>query len=629
MPLFVPQPVKAELLPNSFRLTARTSISFASEDAGLAKLIQREIAGFSGWSLSLKQGGTEGIILKRVKDLAVPGSYRLRVDQKHVTLEAASGEGLLNAFQTFRQALPYQATASRPVKGVVWESPCLIVEDSPRFQWRGAMLDVARHFQPISYVKRFIDLLSLHKLNMLHWHLTEDQGWRIEIKKWPKLTEVGAWRKETIIGRPRGNAVFDGIRHGGFYTQAEIKEVVAYAAERFITVVPEVEMPGHAQAAIAAYPQFGCSPVPLEVMTTWGVSDNVFNVKDETFSFLYDVLEEVLPLFPSKFIHIGGDECPKTQWKADAHAQATIKKEGLKDEHELQSWFVKKIDKFLENRGRRLLGWDEILEGGLAEGATVMSWRGMDGGIEAAGHGHDVVMAPTSHTYLDYYQSRNQDAEPLTIGGLVPLNKVYSLEPVAEQIPLDKRHHVLGAQCQLWGEYMKDDRKIEYMAFPRLCALSEVVWTPAADKNWSSFRKRLAAHVLRLDQIQVNYRPLDEEESSLLGRWQAGKVTGEFQEMTWDITSGLAGFAGAGRVVFQYSSGGHRLDIEWIEILKNGSVVQRVDQYGITGLFNRDNRYSITIPAHGTGDKIELRARVKGDGGGDSNGDITLAVPAL
>lgn len=628
MPSFVPQPVKAELLPNSFRLTARTALSFAPEDAGLASLIQREIAGFSGWNLPLKSGGSEGILLKRVKDLPVTGSYRLRVGQKTVVLEAGSGEGLLNAFQTFRQALPPQATASRPVKGVVWESPCLIVEDSPRFQWRGAMLDVARHYQPVSYIKRFIDLLSLHKLNVFHWHLTEDQGWRIEIKKWPKLTEVGAWRKETIIGRPRKDAKFDGIKHGGFYTHAEIKEVVAYAAERFITVVPEIEMPGHAQAAIAAYPQFGCSPVPLEVMTTWGVSDNVYNVKDETFAFLFDVLEEILPLFPSKFIHIGGDECPKTQWKADAHAQETMKKEGLKNEEELQSWFIRKIDKFLDSKGKRLLGWDEILEGGLAEGATVMAWRSMDYGVEAAEHGSDVVMAPTAFTYLDYYQSRNQDAEPLAIGGYLPLKTVYSFEPVSPKIPVDKIHHVLGGQGQLWTEYMKDDRKIEYMAFPRLCALSEVVWSPTSGRDWSSFRKRLGSHVLRLDQRQVNYRQLDEEDSSQLGKWQAGKVTGDFQDMTWDITAGLAGHVGAGKIVFQYSSGGHRLDIEWIEILKNGSVVQRVDQYGITGIFNRDNRYSVTIPAYGQGDKIELRARIKGDGGGDTNGDITFVVPA-
>lgn len=629
MPSFVPLPVKAELLPNSFRLTSKTSISFGPEDAALAKLIQKETAGFCGWNLPLKQGGGDGIVLRRVKDLTQPGSYRLRIDPKQVTLEAGSGEGLLNAFQTFRQALPAQASAVRPVKGVVWDAPCLIVEDSPRFQWRGVMLDVARHYQPVSFIKRFIDLLSLHKLNVFHWHLTEDQGWRIEIKKYPKLTEVGAWRKETIIGRPRNDAKFDGIRHGGFYTQEEIKDVVAYAAERFITVVPEIEMPGHAQAAIAAYPQFGCSPVPLEVMTTWGVSDNVYNVKEETFAFLFDVLEEVLQLFPSKFIHIGGDECPKTQWKADAHAQETMKKHGLKNEEELQSWFIRRIDKFLDDRGRRLLGWDEILEGGLAEGATVMAWRSVDFGVEAAEHGSDIVMSPTSHCYLDYYQSRNQESEPIAIGGYLPLRTVYAFEPVSPKIPTEKIHHVLGGQGNLWTEYMKDERKVEYMAFPRLCALAEVVWSPAAKRDWPSFRGRLSPHLQRLDERQVNYRTLDEEESTLLAKWQAGKVSGSFQALTWDITSGLAGLSGSGKIVFQYTSGGHRLDIEWVEILKNGTVIQRVEQYGISGFFNRDNRYDVVIPAHSKGDKIELRASVKGDGGSDSNGDITWVVPSI
>lgn len=629
MPSFVPQPVKAELLPSSFRLTSRTAISFSPEDKGLANLIQREIAAFSGWNLPLKTGGSDGIVLKRVKDLTVLGSYRLRIDAKTVTIEAASGEGLLNGFQTLRQALPAEAAATRPVKGVVWEGPCLIVEDSPRFPWRGTMLDVARHFMPVSFVKRFIDLLALHKLNVFHWHLTEDQGWRIEIKKWPKLTEVGAWRKETIIGRPRENAVFDGIPHGGFYTQEEIREVVAYAAERHITVVPEIEMPGHAQAAIAAYPQFGCSPVPLEVMTTWGVSDNVYNVKEETFAFLFDVLEEVLQLFPSKFIHIGGDECPKTQWKADAHAQETMKKNGLKNEEELQSWFIRRIDKFLDERGRRLVGWDEILEGGLAEGATVMAWRSMNYGVEAAEHGSDVVMSPTSHCYLDYYQARNQEGEPIAIGGYLPLRTVYSFEPVSPKIPAAKAHHVLGGQGNLWTEYMKDDRKVEYMAFPRLCALAEVCWSPADKREWSGFRTRLAPHLQRLDQRKVNYRALDEEESTLLAKWESGKVSDKFRVETWDITNGLAGLTGSGKIVFQYVAGGNRLDIEWIEILKNGTVIQRVEQYGISGFFNRDNRYSVTIPAHVKGDKIELRASVKGDGGSDSSGDITWVVPSI
>lgn len=628
-PAFVPQPVKVESLPGTFVLNSKTPISFGSEDEKLASLLQKEIASFSGFKLPLKKGGTEGIILKRSTDQGAVGAYRLKIESKQVTLEANGPEGLFYAFQTLRQALPPQATSNVPVKKVKWEAPCLIVEDEPRFQWRGAMLDVARHFFPVSYVKRFIDLLALHKMNVFHWHLTEDQGWRLEIKKYPKLTEVGAWRKETIIGRPRKDAKFDGVPHGGFYTQEQAKEIVAYAAERYINVVPEIEMPGHAQAAIAAYPHLGGTGEPIEVYTTWGVNPTVFNVKEETISFLQDVLAEVLDIFPSKFIHIGGDECPKDQWKKDPHAQEVIKREGLKDEHELQSWFIKRMDNFLDKRGRRLLGWDEILEGGLAEGATVMSWRGMDGGIQASSQGHDVVMAPTTYTYLDYGQSRNADAEPINIGGYLPMSKVYEFEPVAAAIPMDKVHHVLGGQCQLWTEYIKDGRKLEYMAFPRLCAVAECVWSPSKSKDWKSFRRRMVGHLQRLDAREVNFRPMEEEETLMLAKWVAGKVTGEFQEMTWDITKGLEGHTGPGTVIFQYTSGGHRLDIEWVELLKNGAVVARLDQYGITGIFNRDNRYALTFPASAKGDKIEIRARVKGDGGGDSNGDIMLAVPTV
>jgi hexosaminidase len=427
-----------------------------------------------------------------------------------VVARAAEPEGLFYAIQTIRQLLPPEIFRRSQVAGLTWSMPAVEIEDVPRFSWRGAHLDVARHFMPKEFVKKYIDLLALHKMNSFHWHLTEDQGWRIEIKKYPRLTEVGAWRKETLVGRPNRDTTkntYDGKRHGGFYTQDDVREVVAYAAERFINVVPEIEMPGHAQAAIAAYPWLGNYPNrQLEVWTRWGVNENILNAEPRTIAFMQDVLAEVIELFPSKFIHVGGDEAVKTQWRSSPRAQARIRELGLKNEEELQSWFIRQMDAFLAARGRRLVGWDEILEGGLAPGATVMSWRGVRGGIAAARAGHDVVMAPTTYTYFDYYQSPNRDREPLAIGGLLPLDSVYGFEPIPAELEPQYAKHVLGAQGQLWTEYLPTPRHVEYMAYPRMTALAEVVWTPRERKNFADFRRRLDVHLKRLDELQVNYR---------------------------------------------------------------------------------------------------------------------------
>jgi hexosaminidase len=387
------------------------------------------------------------------------------------------------------------------------------IEDAPRFPWRGAHLDAGRHFMPTGFVKKFIDLLALHKMNTFHWHLTDDQGWRIEIKKYPKLTTVGAWRTESVIGRQQAQRdpaqwKFDGEPHGGYYTQDDVREVVAYAKARHITIVPEIEMPGHAVAAIAAYPELGVTGESIPVATHWGIYDDILNADPATIGFMQDVLTEVMDLFPGPYIHIGGDEAAKAKWKASSRIQARIKELGAGDENGLQSWFIRQMDDFLTARGRRLIGWDEILEGGLAANATVMSWRGTKGGIAAAQAGHDVVMAPNSHTYFDYYQSRDTAAEPIAIGGFLPLETVYSYEPVPAEIDAEHAKHVLGAQGQLWTEYMRDPRRVEYMAFPRMSALSEVVWTPAAGKDYADFRARLETHLKRLKALDVNYRPL-------------------------------------------------------------------------------------------------------------------------
>ena len=374
------------------------------------------------------------------------------------------------------------------------------------------LLDVARHMFPADFIKRYIDIIAAHKMNVFHWHLTEDQGWRMPIKKYPKLRDIAAWRKETLVGHYRDKPhQFDGKPYGGFYTEEEIKDIIDYASDRSVTIVPEIEMPGHATAALSAYPQLSCTGGPHEAETVWGVHKEVFCAgNEETFDFLENVLEEVSQLFPGPYIHIGGDECPKTRWAECEKCQKRITDEGLKDERELQSYFIKRIEKILEKFGKRLVGWDEILEGGLAPNAVVHSWRGMDGGIEAANAGHEVIMSPTTHVYFDYYQSEDRENEPLAIGGYLPLSKVYEFEPVPHDIDKDKRHLILGGQANLWTEYIPTAKQAEYMLLPRVCALAEAVWSPKNKKDYAGFIDRLGDHLKRLDRKNLNYRKLDE-----------------------------------------------------------------------------------------------------------------------
>ena len=509
----IPQPVSLKPLAGEFTLTPKTVIWTDRATEALGRRLAAYIEPATGFPLGVRigAGGTGNRIVlaldPRLKRLA-PEGYTLEVTPGRVVVRAPEPAGVFYAVQTIRQLLPPQIFREAKVDGTKWTMPAVRIEDMPRFQWRGLHLDAGRHFMPKEFVKKYIDLLALHKMNMFHWHLTEDQGWRLEIRKYPKLTEVGAWRKETIVGRQGRDAsawTFDGTRHGGYYTQDDAREIVAYAKERFINVVPEIEMPGHAVAAIAAYPELGVDLTPTEVATHWGVFDNILNPEPATISFMQDVLTEVMEIFPSRFIHIGGDEADKARWKASPRVQARIKELGLKDEGELQSWFIRQMDTFLTAKGRRLVGWDEILEGGLAPGATVMSWRGIEGGIAAAREGHDVVMAPTSHTYFDYYQSKDQPGEQLAIGGFVPLETVYAYEPVPADLEPQFAKHILGAQGQLWTEYMKTPKHVEYMAYPRACALAEVVWTPAAARDFTDFTSRLAAHLQRLAILDVNY----------------------------------------------------------------------------------------------------------------------------
>ena len=517
----IPQPVRVETGEGAFVLRDATPIVTDDANEGTAHLLAQWLAPATGYRLRVRKQDAplrnaprenaldNAIVLALDASLAHLGGegYALEVTPQRVVIRGAQPAGVFYGVQTLRQLLPPQILASIAQRDVVWQIPAVKIEDTPRFPWRGAMMDSARHFMPKWFVLKFIDLLALYKMNTFHWHLTDDQGWRIEIKKYPRLTEVGAWRSETRIGHEGHRRGFDKIPHGGFYTQDDIREIVAYAGERFITIVPEIEMPGHAQAAIAAYPELGNTGEKLEVWTQWGVNRNIFNPSDKTIRFLQDVLDEVIELFPGTFIHIGGDEAAKDQWKASPDVQARIRELGLKDEAELQSWFIRQMEQHLRRKGRRLVGWDEILEGGLPPGATVMSWRGMEGGIAAAKSGHDVVMAPTSHTYLDYYQSQER-GEPLAIGGFLPLEKVYEFNPVPPELTAEEAKHILGGQCQLWAEYLKGPGYVEYMAFPRLLAVAESVWTPAERKDLADFLRRVAANQPRLTQWNVNFRPL-------------------------------------------------------------------------------------------------------------------------
>lgn len=429
-------------------------------------------------------------------------AYEMRVDGKSITITGASEAAVFYGIQTLRKSIPADG-------GQVIFQP-VTIKDEPRFSHRGMMLDVARHFQPAEFVKRYIDILALHNLNRFHWHLTDDQGWRIEIKAYPKLTEVGSQRKHTVIGRNSGE--FDGKPHGGFYTQDEIREIVQYARERYITVIPEIDLPGHMLSALAAYPELGCTGGPYEVEATWGVFDDVLCPgKEETFTFLERVLSEVIDLFPSEYIHIGGDECPKVRWEKCPHCQARIRELKLKDsnghtaEHYLQSYVTARIEKFLNEKGRRIIGWDEILEGELAPNATVMSWRGMEGGIQAAQMGHDVIMTPTAYCYFDYYQTQYTDEEPLAIGGYVPIEKVYSFEPAPGILTEEQKAHILGVQANLWTEYIETAEHVDYMVMPRIAALAEVQWVEPEKREYEAFLTRLPRLVGLYDKLGYNY----------------------------------------------------------------------------------------------------------------------------
>lgn len=453
-------------------------------------------------------------------------AYTLYVDYNEVKISGKTAKGVFYGIQSLRQLIQKKDLWGNE-SAAISSIPATLINDAPRYSYRGMHLDVARHFFSVDFIKRYIDILAMHKMNSFHWHLTEDQGWRIEIKKYPKLTEVGAWRNGTIVGNFPGSEN-DNLKYGGYYTQEEVKEVIAYAAKNHITVIPEIELPGHSSAAIAAYPFLSCFPkensivpknmiskgskevqkngTPKIVQESWGVYDDVYCAgKEETFEVLENILSEVIELFPSKYIHIGGDECPKGNWKRCPHCQKRKKELGLKDEHELQSYFIQRIEKFVNSKGRNIIGWDEILEGGLAPNATVMSWRGNKGGIDAANADHNVIMSPNSHCYFDHYQAKDRTNEPIAIGGFLPVEKVYSFDPTPDELESSKHKYILGGQANLWTEYIGSEEYAEYMLLPRLTALSESLWSQKKLKNWDDFKMRLSTFRKKYDELDLNY----------------------------------------------------------------------------------------------------------------------------
>ncbi|MDO9615515.1 MAG: glycoside hydrolase family 20 protein, partial [Bacteroidota bacterium] len=508
----IPQPQKMILGESSFKFKKSTRLIVESVDQkviadGFSDLFEKA----SGYKLDIIVGGDEGSnqVYFRTEPVMAPEAYSLEVSENRIEIKAAKPAGFYYAVQTLRQLLPIEIEGTLNLTEIEWLVPAVSISDSPAFEWRGFMLDVSRHFFPKEDVPRMIDHLAIHKINTLHLHLVDDQGWRIEIKKYPKLTEIGAWRVDRKDkhwnARPKQEPG-ETATYGGFYTQEDIKEMVAYAQSRFVTIVPEIELPAHVTSALAAYPQYSCTGGPFTVLPggVWPITDIYCAGKDSTFMFLEDVLTEVIDLFPSKYIHIGGDEATKTEWEKCPDCRKRVKTEGLKDMHELQSYFIKRVEKFLHSKGKVLLGWDEILEGGLPAEATVMSWRGFQGGVDAANQGHDVVMTPNSHCYIDYYQGP-MDQEPLAIGGYLPLSKVYSFNPVPEELNADAAKHILGGQANLWTEYVPDLKHAEYMTFPRIAALAEAVWSPKEVRNWEDFSRRIQLFMKRYDLIGINY----------------------------------------------------------------------------------------------------------------------------
>lgn len=509
----IPLPQSLKPAAGQFSFNANTSL-FVDKNVDVRVtntffILKEQLKTAAGIKLAINNlQSSNAIVFKMNKHLPKKESYQLTIDKNRITVEARESVGFFYASQTLRQLLPAEIESNSLQTNIQWSVPCCKIDDTPRYAYRGLLLDVARHFSSKEEVMRYIDQMAFLKLNTFHWHLTDDQGWRIEIKKYPKLTQTGGFRNRTLIGNyTTTNRRWNDSIVGGFYTQDEIKEVIAYAQRRFINVMPEIELPGHAVAALAAYPQYSCSGGPFEVEGLWGVFNDVYCTREETMQFLENVLAEVAGLFPYSYIHIGGDECPKLRWSRCNACQERMHTEGLKDEHELQAYVVARIAKYLQGKGKRMIGWDEILEGGLLKkdnDAIIMSWRGEKGGIAAARLNHDVIMTPNSHLYLDHFQSK-EPGEPIAIGGFLPLQTVYGYNPTPDSLKQAEAKHILGVQGNVWTEYMNNPKHREYMIFPRVLALSEIAWLPQSRKNYADFTQRLTSLLKHYDVMDIRY----------------------------------------------------------------------------------------------------------------------------
>jgi hexosaminidase len=641
----IPIPQKLEVLSGEFKLTPATRVVVDGESAITGEYLAQQLRLPTGYPIPIETNGAASVIsvirfaIKSADKTFGSEGYQLIVESNAVLITAETDAGLFYGAQTLLQLLPPQIFSTKRTNDVAWQIPCVRIEDQPRFRWRGFMLDVSRHFFGKEEIKRVLDLMALHKLNTFHWHLTDDQGWRIEIKKYPKLTKVGAWRTYSRIAPPREDVAnlerdnahpawadapagafgADG-RYGGFYTQEEIREIVAYAATRHITVIPEIEMPGHAVAALAAYPELSCDHGSYNTDVNAGINKGVFCVGDEeVIAFLDNVLLEVFQLFPGKYIHLGGDEVnaavKKATWGKCASCQKRMKTLGLKNEDELQNWFVGQMEKFVRAHGKTLVGWTEIVEGGLVRNAVVMDWRG--GAMEAATNNEDVVMSPSRLCYLDYYQSLDHGAEPHAIGGFLPLERIYSFDPIPASLAPEFQSHILGGQANLWTEYIASLPFVEYMSFPRLCALAEVDWSAKDSRDWGSFSERLQTHYLRLDELGVNHR---RDTSVKIGAWKPDQLTTNVSgtNLEWDITP-LVAAAGEYRYTFEFDRG-VGLTISSVSLLEQGREVAQDSHAGFAGHRSKKPVYVLRLAARKEGADYRLRTSVAG---GDSFGEVS------
>lgn len=508
----IPYPV--ELIPNlgGFEINNKTYIRVEDEEIRkVANFLRDEIKENFGYLLDCKTDFKKenSISFSCDKEITNTEGYTLEITPNGIDIRFKSSKGAFYAVQTLKQLFPEEVIQTNHSSGYIF--PSVFIRDYPQLSYRGFMLDVSRHFFSIDFLKKMVDVLAYYKLNIFHLHLTDDQGWRVEIKKYPKLHEVGAWREETQVGHRTDLPItFDGIKHGGYYTQNELKELVQYAEQRFITIIPEIDIPGHAQAILAAYPHLGCiADTTYKVSTVWGVHDNLLCPYEETFDFLENVFDEIINIFPGKYIHIGGDEAVKRRWEESAFCQDLIEKKKLNNEKGLQSYFIRRIENYLNPKGKIIIGWDEILEGGLAPNATVMSWRGESGGIEAAQKEHPVIMTPNAYMYFNYYNTtKKMELEPLANSASLPLKKVYDYQVLSKQLSENEKKFIIGLQACLWTEYIKTEKQVESLTFPRLCAMAESAWTPQKLKHYESFYNRLITNIKHLEKIDINYSPL-------------------------------------------------------------------------------------------------------------------------